>query len=1388
MHGLQDSHGTLINKPWYVLTTDYDFYTQATLKCDGGHEHRQIVGLGSEAVHNTSYYPESMVKRIVQIWKRQWYHMKHAEITRELFVQCTHDEEKQRLIEEMDNLFPATAVSEPKGVESTGTREDELEPQEESPDKQTVERARAMLHKLHRAAGHPSNTNLSKLCRDRGLPKWIVQEATQLQCPACKETERGEQKILHRALGDRALPWQMIAMDAFELHFPRQGIKARYILMACVAMHFVTVSHTWTGPMSGSGTDNGSKVIQVFCDSWLMHRPKPQWVLMDSQTSFCQGIFPEFLQLVGIGSSVTAAEAHWQAGVAESLIGVIKRTMRRLRNEDSTLAPESVGALAAHAYNHTIKTHGYTPIQWAYGAKPEAWTYTPDPLEINKDQIFGHQTYADLQQKRDLAEKLCKEEQARNTMTRLLNASSRPPTRYNVGDHVFIWRSATLKARKRDESYNPEPRFIGPGRVTMVEPAIQHDHRDSVIWVLLGTTLYRCAPEQLRLATRSETMVEALKGNRVLSLPKEDLIKKLRSYVDVSEEWRNIPGFRGTTHAESSNPEVYTPEEWQEFLRRGQKREGEPSESVESKRKRQVERMKRKWEQLVSVNNNRRREGIPPLMSLPDSEDERNLQEQDPPPVPPSQPSTGHAQHHAQVFPITETAETTYTATDDIINVQAMMSAFQSMDEETRKHVIMEIEKVHNFHLETERLYAQIELEAKREQDLLHCMRTEIDKGKSSRHAWFIEFDIDQPDAFVTNNILYVKKVLESKGSEVRYDTLDSVGRALFDEAKAREVSEIIQSMALRKIKDSAEQQEAESHPERHLPMRWVLTWKPVSPPEPPQGDGPHVATPKGDYKAKARVVLIGFKHPDLIAKNTVTGRPVLQTSSPTISRLGRHTLLQSIAFDKHRLESADAKSAFLQSENQEESRRLWTRATPEVAHAMGVTPGTLMRIIGAIYGLTNAPRIFWKDASMKLQSIGAEQNPIDRCLWIIRNPQGKICGRIGSQVDDFIFGGDMDDPHWIATREKLKGLYRWSPWQTGEFIFSGCKISQSMTYSIHVSQEDFCQSLRTIEIKNDASRSEGDSLSSQELSQTRALLMKAQWRALQSAPQFCARINLATSQVNQAKLGLLREANSIIRDMKKTAKDDIVFHSFNSFRSSAKQLTYQDLIFLHWGDASHKNRANCFSTGGLITGISTPEILESKESLVSLLDWRSWRLRRISAGSNGSEGQAICESENKGWLARVLWSMMYGHKLTRLNKEELAAVCLSFLIMDSRGVYDALTGTETPGLAMENTRASVDLLSTSQGVEEGTNSHPAWVPSNLNLADSLTKHSVESWRTMQMFLARKSWVLKFNHEFVSARKAQRLKKAKEAQENFSFPDDWFEEYFDQQFGVNVDR
>ena len=300
---------------------------------------------------------------------------------------------------------------------------------------------------------------------------------------------------------------------------------------------------------------------------------------------------------------------------------------------------------------------------------------------------------------------------------------------------------------------------------------------------------------------------------------------------------------------------------------------------------------------------------------------------------------------------------------------------------------------------------------------------------------------------------------------------------------------------------------------------------------------------------------------------------------------------------------------------------------------------------------------------------------------------------------------------------------------------------------------------------------------------------MKAQWRALQSAPQFCARINLASSEITRPTLKLLQEANHIVKDMKKTAKDDLTFHAFNFGRKMKDRLTFRDLVFLQWGDASHKNKTNNYSTGGLVVGISTPEIHKGIESPVSVVDWRSWKLKRVVAGSNSSESQAIFEAEDKGFRARLIFALLYGLKLRRNNSESLAATFLSFLIMDSRGCYDALTNTETPGLSMENARSSVDILGISQGLEEDTNQHPAWVPGDMNLADSLTKNSVEAWKTFMLYLQRKSWVLKFNDSFISARKQQKLRRQKRQQEiGADIPEEWLEDPLNRTFGDDVER
>ena len=77
--------------------------------------------------------------------------------------------------------------------------------------------------------------------------------------------------------------------------------------------------------------------------------------------------------------------------------------------------------------------------------------------------------------------------------------------------------------------------------------------------------------------------------------------------------------------------------------------------------------------------------------------------------------------------------------------------------------------------------------------------------------------------------------------------------------------------------------------------------------------------------------------------------------------------------------------------------------------------------------------------------------------------------------------------------------------------------------HTIFLSQENFCNELRPVAIDNERLRAKDDKLTPKEVTQCRGLLMKAQWRAIQSAPQYCARIGIAASAVTKANLECLK-------------------------------------------------------------------------------------------------------------------------------------------------------------------------------------------------------------------------------------------------------------------------
>ena len=1434
MHGTYSPDKWPIQKPWIIMHNDPEFHDRCGITCDRSHQHRPggMVGMGSKAVQETAYYPASMVQSITRLWRSQ---VQRAQISPKEIMQIvltmeSADEEILALKDVSKNEEVPADEKIPQNAYKPGTEE--------------YNRAMALLHRLHRAAGHPNNRALARLCRDRGMPPWVIQMAVDLQCQACLETKKGNQLTLPVSVGTRASPWQIIGLDVFELYFPQLKTKARYLIMTCLTMRFTAVHLLWEGESHQVGTDAGQKLVHAFSESWLMHRPRPEWVLVDAQTSLSKGDFVRFCQSIGIGVAGVPGEAHWQHGATESMVKSVKSTMRKLRAEQPSMSPRLCGLLAAHAQNHVDRIKGYSPIQWAYGVEPGRWNMEHDPLEVNQDHDLSPAQFWQLQRGRQKAEEVHKKELAASRMTQLYNAAPRPTSAYQVGDWVCVWRNTSLRARKKQ--HYSEPRFIGPGRIALIEPAVLPEGKASVFWVLMGTALWRCAPEQLRPASEAEILTEMVRLGDKMSIPLSGLLQRLHSSVDVSKEpafdpERDLLPEHPPPTGVSSQPEgevAVSPEDWEQDREPSSRRHHRSRSPMRSEA---VREQVRQWDQLKAINDARRLEGLAPLTQLPaaspnEPQDSWEYYEE-----------TGKLirHHHQQrwslfdptglpdcpveeryIQPVRRTAwwddAVDGVFTDNWKKDDGSMQVFsrpwhgrtefqvraegrkrkaehfdisgdpseqdqQEMDYLTESNAVLEEPTVFEANAVTEanevikndKLTADEKVETSEQLEERSHFVKEINQEEEDEvfllnfitteqalegEICTVEFEVDNMINFVSDATSYVATKLQTATKEVDFKKLEPKHQELMLEAMAREVSEVLRSQTLRALKEHVPE---EMMRERLIPMRWILTWKPLTEPEHPPKDGsPTVIREDGLAKAKARVVIIGYKHPDLARRDPRTGRPQLRTSSPTLSRLGRQMILQAAAFDQHALESADAKSAFLQADEGIETQRIYTYGVPEVAYALGLDKSQAMEVVGAFYGLTNAPRLFWKDCDTKIQKAGAEPHALDKCIWLVRNSSGKVCGRIASHVDDFIITGDQGDPDWKSFRQKFKEMYKWSPWQVGSFTFAGIELKQTKNFNIYMTQENFCNALRPVAILEEHSRSLHDALSPGELTQCRGLAMKAQWRAIQTAPQYCARIGMLSSSLTSPTVKHLKEANSIMKELRKTAEDDLILHAFNFDRK--EKLHWKDLIGVHFGDAGQSNRPCGGSTGGYITGFAEPKILQGEEAHMSILDWRSWKLDRPAKGSNSAEGQAIYEAEDKGWRSRLFWSLINGERLTRSNADVLASQMESLLVMDSRGCYDSITMSESVMLGMANSRTGVEMLHVQKGTSESSRCYPTWVPGDINLADALTKHTYEAFRVFALYMSRKCWIVRFNQEFVSARKQQRLRRQQQLEDGKS--------------------
>ena len=179
---------------------------------------------------------------------------------------------------------------------------------------------------------------------------------------------------------------------------------------------------------------------------------------------------------------------------------------------------------------------------------------------------------------------------------------------------------------------------------------------------------------------------------------------------------------------------------------------------------------------------------------------------------------------------------------------------------------------------------------------------------------------------------------------------------------------------------------------DRAVDTRWARAWK--------TGD----SKPSG-RRAKARLIIKGFTDPDLLD---------IESHSPTLTREGFVTVLQSVCSHGHKLQFGGVQLAFNTGDPISRKEPLFVRMPPD-----GVpreSRGVWVQLFKSVNGLADGTRE-WRNCFLAAAT----------CVLVLRNTQQKYHGIAGVAVDDIAGGGDEV---WEQAISKLKQRFTFGHWE----------------------------------------------------------------------------------------------------------------------------------------------------------------------------------------------------------------------------------------------------------------------------------------------------------------------------------------------------------------------
>ena len=444
-----------------------------------------------------------------------------------------------------------------------------------------------------------------------------------------------------------------------------------------------------------------------------------------------------------------------------------------------------------------------------------------------------------------------------------------------------------------------------------------------------------------------------------------------------------------------------------------------------------------------------------------------------------------------------------------------------------------------------------------------------------------------------------------------------------------------------------------------------------------------------------------------------------LNRDSPTLSKHSRMVLLQLIASSGWILRSFDIKAAFLQGKTQE-GRVIGIEPVPELISAMGLKSDEICRLKKSAYGLIDAPFLWFQTLNEELVKLGFEPSPFDPCLYVLRKSDGTPRGVIGVHVDDGLCGGDAEFMNRLA---KLQEKYPFGSQKISDFVFTGIHLHQRSDMGIVLSQSDYVRKVLPIAIDSNRRSQVEEKVNENERQQLRALIGSLQYASVNTRPDLASRLSFLQSQVNEAKVGTLIEANKTLHEAKRHHDVEII----------VQPIAREDLRFLAFSDASFASKASPDSHTGCIILSTHKDIVDNALCPVSPISWGCKKIQRVVTSTLSAETMSLATTLDQLSWVKLFWGWLLDPKIQWRKPEEALRhlpdaistatfraqqLDSSVAATDCKSLYDLVTRTAPPNCGEFRTqlqaRSIKDLLS------EGTKLR--WVHSGAQLADALTK------------------------------------------------------------------